>query len=104
MISTAPSVLIEQAGALVTHFLIDIQRYLQGSEIGTRMIIFMLKLSPLATARKPNTSPYLLRSLDDSTPTKVELDHLDPTYPYCGKLGLKEEAAGKIRVFAMVDA
>jgi len=96
--------LIEQANALTTHFLEDIQRYLSGSEIGTRMIIFMLKLSPLATRRKPIRPLPLLRSLDKPTPTFVELDYLDPTYPYCGKLGLKEEAAGKIRVFAMVDA
>jgi len=29
--------------------------------------------------------------------------HVRPRHPYVGKLGLKQEAAGKMRVFAMVD-
>jgi len=45
----------------------------------------------------------LLNMVSDSSPTKVRFQQIIGTYRSLGKLGFKLEAAGKVRVFAMVE-
>jgi len=100
-ISTAPRVLAYSAFLLMNiypHILEAMAIYLRGSR---DMAEFLGALRRTSRFTGPNVP--IPKSIDLSG-TGLTDEHSSGHYPPLGKLGLKVEAAGKIRVFAMVDA
>jgi len=96
-----------------------LERYVGPTDNNKRFLIYLLKYSHLAVDKtnsfsrshvflpdNPDRPDFGLMSLlptDGKLPQSVE-DKISSNYAVLGKLGFKDEAAGKIRVFAMVDA
>jgi len=87
MISTNPLVLIRSARNLASSGLLDTVLY------------FAKKFQPQTKVRYPGFTRILLEAANSN----VDIPLPSTIYPM-GKLGFKQEAAGKVRVFAMVDA
>jgi len=86
-ISTNPLVLIRSARNLRTSGLLE------------PLLYFAKKFQPATKVRYPGFTRILLEAADSN----VDIPLPSTIYPM-GKLGFKQEAAGKVRVFAMVDA
>jgi hypothetical protein len=111
VVSTHPAAVHEAAVALDNHpELREPTRYFldllpEGNvlrKMFVRCNLFPLKKGTITELNLPGDSAYWKPSPEGDLEPKI-LEFLRPFTPLLGKLSLKEESAGKIRVFAMVD-
>jgi len=68
------------------------------------MLVYLYKMSAYGLKAAPSPVEVLPGPVNTSYCITAGVKPGSPSAYYVGKLGLKEEAAGKVRVFAMVDA
>jgi len=104
-VSTHPDVMSFQALSLIREGIFDsMSTYLTGSEMGARFLFFIRRLSTVPLGKK-NFIPPNRGDLGPLTNpgSFIELVSAKSVKYFCGRLGIKIEPAGKVRVFAMVD-